>query len=86
MQKSDITNLRRKRDYYLHDGPVWIRTIWAKPESFNWFLKSNRNKLTELGALVRLGRDYFIDVEIFPSTAETILGLTPLSGETHANH
>jgi hypothetical protein len=75
MQKINISHLRRKRDYYLEDGPDWIRTIWNKPESFNWFLKNNRGALTKDGAIVRLGRDYFIDASKFPEVAEATLSI-----------
>ena len=77
MQISSISNLRRKRDYYLQDGPDWVRTFWTKPESFNWFLKNNRSELTLQGAIARLGRDYFIDCNQFPHAAKDILGLPP---------
>ncbi len=75
MQKINISHLRRKRDYYLEDGPDWIRMIWSKPESFNWFLKNNRRTLIEHGAIVRLGRDYFIDALKFPEIAEATLSI-----------
>ncbi len=81
MQHIDISHLRRKRDYYLEDGPDWIRTIWNKPESFNWFLKNNRSTLAKHGAIVRLGRDYFVDTSIFPGVARTTLGLQGLNSE-----
>ncbi len=73
--QTDITHLRRKCDYYLHDGPEWVRTIWPKPESFNWFLKNHRNELNRQGAIVRLGRDYFVDLMTFPDVAAATLGL-----------
>lgn len=73
--QTDITHLRRKRDYYLHDGPAWIRTVWPRPESFSWFLKNHRNALAKRGAIVRLGRDYFVNTLLFPDVAVTTLGL-----------
>ncbi len=77
MHSSSISDLRRKRDYYLQDAPDWVRTFWTKPESFNWFIKNNRSELTHQGAILRLGRDYFIDLNQFPHAAKNILGLSP---------
>ncbi len=73
--QTDVIHLRRKRDYYLHDGPDWVRTIWPKPESFDWFLKNNRTNLVRDGGIVRLGRDYFVDAAVFPEVAMQTLGL-----------
>lgn len=70
-----LHNLRRKSIFYRHDAPGWVRNIWDRPESFNWFIKHNREVLVQSGALVKLGRDYFVDVEIFPQAAERVLGI-----------
>ncbi len=70
-----LNRLRRKPDYYQHDAPPWVRKIWEKPESFEWFLKNNRQALTESGALIRIGRDYFIDTGLFPDVAARLLGI-----------
>lgn len=70
-----LQNLRRKPDYYRHDAPEWVRTIWPRPESFNWFVKAHRDTLMSQGAVVRLGRDQFVNVETFPRAAERILGV-----------
>lgn len=72
-----INNIRRKPDYYLHDAPKWVRNIWPRPESFNWWVKANRKDLMAAGALVRLGRDHFVDAAIFPKVAERLLGFKP---------
>lgn len=72
-----IANLRRKANYYQHDAPDWVRNVWNRPESFDWFIKSNKDALCQKGALVKLGRDFFVDTVTFPGAAERILGLTP---------
>jgi hypothetical protein len=77
MSIQQIVNLRRKAIYYQHDAPAWVRNVWERPKSFDWFIKNNREALCEQGALVKLGRDFFVDTTTFPSAAERILGLTP---------
>ncbi len=76
MSNDLLGNLRRKLDYYEVDGPEWIRSIWNRQASFDWFLKCHRKRLIDLGGLLRLGRDYFIDRARFPSAAELILGIS----------
>jgi hypothetical protein len=76
MYIENIGNLRRKADYYFHDAPDWVRKIWPRSNSFSWFIKNNRQTLRQQGALVRLGRDYFIDAAAFPAAAQGVLGLT----------
>ena len=75
MNSEVINNLRRKQDYYFGDAPNWMKVIWPRNNGFDWFLKNNRQELVALGALVRLGRDYFINVSIFPIVALKILRL-----------
>lgn len=70
-----LVNLRRKDAFYQHDGPQWVRNVWPRPESFNWFCKANRDRLVEQGAMHKLGRDWFVDTEVFPTAAERILGV-----------
>ena len=77
MSIQQIENLRRKATYYQKDAPGWVRNVWERPESFNWFVKDNKDVLCQQGALVKLGRDYFINTTTFPDAAERILGLTP---------
>jgi hypothetical protein len=85
MSSQQLNNLRRKTTYYQHDAPPWVRNVWNRPESFDWFVKNNRVALCEQGALVKLGRDFFVDTQFFPSAAEHILGLTPApAGEVAA--
>jgi hypothetical protein len=67
--------LARKRDYYAESAPIWIRTIWCRQESFDHFVKHNRLRLTAEGALIKLGRDYFVASEKFPIVAAQILGV-----------
>ena len=66
--------LRRKRDYYNADiAPGWVRTIWPGVNSFDWFIKHNRAELIARGAILRVGRDYFINGETFPTVARQVL-------------
>lgn len=75
MSSVQLQQLRRKATYYQHDAPVWVRNIWGRLESFDWFIKNNRTVLLERGAVVRLGRDYFINTKAFPKAAGSLLGL-----------
>jgi hypothetical protein len=75
MHHGQLSRIRRKLDYYFHDAPDWVRVVWPRPESFSWFVKHYRDELRSHGALLRLGRDYFIDIDQFPPAAEKILGL-----------
>lgn len=74
-----LMNLYRRGDYYTLMAPAWVRNVWPRPESFNWFVKANRAQLVGEGALVRLGRGYFVDAEFFPQVAPRILGVRELS-------
>lgn len=69
-----LTRIRRKPDYYRNDAPEWVRNVWPRQESFDWFIKHRRVELVDSGAVVRLGRDYFVDTVIFPKVASRILG------------
>jgi hypothetical protein len=71
----DIASLRRKADYYATEAPDWVRTIWKRPEGFSWFLKANRSTLAADGSIIRLGRDWFVNVNQFPDAAKRILGV-----------
>ena len=75
MSSVQLGNLSRKATYYQHDAPAWVRKIWDRPQAFDWFIKDNRAALLEHGAVVRLGRDYFVNVKVFPKTAESLLGM-----------
>lgn len=68
--------LSRKRTYYEETAPFWVRKIWSRSEAFDHFVKYNRAKLTSEGALVKIGRDYFVAADKFPFVATEILGLT----------
>ncbi len=59
----DLSKLRRKRDYYTSDSPDWVRIVFRSFESFDWFCKDNRDALLAAGALMRIGRDYFVETE-----------------------
>jgi len=72
----NLDSLTRKRDYYEEAAPLWIRKIWARPQAFEHFIKYNKVRLTKEGALVKIGRDYFVASEKFPNIATEILGLS----------
>ena len=76
MSYQQLLNLRRKTAYYRHDAPDWVRNVWNRLESFDWFIKNNRAALLERGAVVKLGRDYFVDTQVFQGLAERLLGLS----------
>lgn len=76
MNDIDLSRLRRKLDFYNFDAPEWVRTVWAREEAFEWFVKNHRKDLAKNGALVRLGRDYFIDSKAFLPIAKSILGVS----------
>jgi hypothetical protein len=71
----NLESLTRKRDYYEEAAPLWIRKIWSRPQAFDHFIKYNKVRLTKDGALVKIGRDYFVATEKFPNVATKILGL-----------
>jgi len=73
MNFQDLKALCRTSDYYDNHIPDWMRSVWQKPEGFQWFLKNNRRQLVESGALVRLGRDYFVSQESFEGVAFRLL-------------
>jgi hypothetical protein len=61
----NLSNLRRKRDFYTNDSPPWVRIVFRTFTSFDWFCKDNRDALVAASALFRIGRDYFVDTEKF---------------------
>ncbi len=73
MNFQDLKALCRTSDYYDNHIPDWMRSVWQKPEGFQWFLKNNRRQLVESGALVRLGRDYFVSQGEFEGVAFRLL-------------
>lgn len=72
--------LSRKRTYYEETAPLWVRRIWSRPQAFDHFIKYNRVKLAAEGAIVKVGRDYFVVSDKFPDAATEILGL---NGRAH---
>lgn len=64
----------RKRDFYL-TGPAWVRSTWPTPHSFEWFCRSRREELASKGAMVKLGRDWFVDVQAFPLAVAAVYGI-----------
>lgn len=75
MSVLQLANLRRKNVFYQHDAPDWVRNLWPRPESFDWFVRSHRQALVSNGALIKLGRDYLVDASTFPEAAARILGV-----------
>lgn len=75
MQDLQLSALRRKGDYYKNEAPDWVRVIWKRPESFDWFIKDNRAQLASDGAIVKLGRDWYTNCDLFPTAAKRILGV-----------
>lgn len=49
-----------------------MKNIWRSEESFFWFFKENREKLADTGAIMRIGRDWFVDLDKFPETSKRI--------------
>ncbi|QWD95052.1 hypothetical protein C2759_02630 [Polynucleobacter sp. MG-Unter2-18] len=74
MNDVELSKLRRKDDYYQNGAPDWVRIIWGRKESFEWFLKNNRRELVQSHAIIRLGRDYFVHSGRFDVVAKKIIG------------
>lgn len=70
-----IENLRRKRDYYLHDAPSWVRVVFRSYGGFEWFIKDHKPCLLERGAIIKAGRDWLVDTSTFPLVAADLKGL-----------
>jgi hypothetical protein len=66
----------RKRTYYEEMAPSWVRNIWSRPQAFDHFIRYNRSTLADQGALIKIGRDYFVVSDRFPAVATEILGLS----------
>lgn len=71
----------RKRDFYL-TGPDWVRRTWPTPHSFDWFCRSRRQELASKGAMVKLGRDWFVDVQAFPQAVAAVYGVSDQGGQS----
>jgi hypothetical protein len=52
-----------------------VRVFFRNYNSFDWFCKNNRTTLIDAGALVRIGRDYFVDIEKLPTQIVAIRGI-----------
>lgn len=70
----NIEALRRKSDWLAHDGHEW-RVVWPRIESLNHFLKTHKTRLAADGAIIKLGREWLISADRFPTVARQILGL-----------
>lgn len=75
MNNKTLLYLRRKPGYYHHEAKPWMLHVWPRKESFDWFIKKNRDALVTERAIVKIGRDYFVDSRIFPRVAESLLGI-----------
>ena len=58
----ELDRWQRKRGFY-DNAPEWVHNIWRTRASLEWFLKSRRNELNAHGAIRKLGRDWFVDIE-----------------------
>ncbi len=58
----DLDRWQRKRGFYA-TAPQWVYGLWRTQPSFEWFVKSRRSELANAGAIRKLGRDWFVDVE-----------------------
>ena len=63
----------RKR-YYYEAAPSWVRNVWSTKTALDHFIKYNRHELTSSGAIVKIGRDYFVEREQFPFVARALIG------------
>lgn len=62
----------RKREYY-DAAPLWVRNVWSTRTALDNFIKYNRHKLASTGAIVKIGRDYFVERERFPFVARALI-------------
>ncbi len=81
----NLESLVRKRDYYEQGTLSWVRNIWVRKASLDHFIKYNKLRLSARGAVVKIGRDYFVDVEKFPIVAIEILGIQDLEEDAGAD-
>lgn len=81
MENNVLYRLKRKSDFYT-DGPQWVRSVWPTQASFEWFCKSRRDALQQVGGLRRMGRDWFIDAEAFPNAVAAEFHLPQSVSET----
>jgi hypothetical protein len=58
----DLERWQRKRGFYA-TAPQWVYGFWRTQPSFEWFVKSRRSELANAGAICKLGRDWFVDVD-----------------------
>lgn len=80
MNEINLSDLVRKSAYYQFDGPDWTKKLWTRFESFSYFIKAHRDHLVQKGAIRRIGREYFIDLNRFPAEAEVLLGVRQEGG------
>ena len=78
-----LENLRRKRDYYVHEAPAWIRVVFSSYQGFDWFVKDQKSTLVERGAIIKAGRDWLVDMETFPAVTADLKGLPSAAREVN---
>ena len=71
----DLNHLRRRNDYIRHDAPKWMRALWPTEPSLDWFMKAHRQQLVGAGAIVLMGREYFIMADKFEAVVRQIYKL-----------
>jgi hypothetical protein len=62
-----------RKDPYFDVMPEWLRRVLHHPGAYGWFIRQNKGQLVSEGALIKLGRDYFVDQDRFPVVAEQII-------------
>ncbi len=70
----DYASICRKTDY-LSEAPETFRAIWSRQSALDHFIKSNRTALVAAGAIVKISREWFVVIDVFPDVAAQILGL-----------
>jgi hypothetical protein len=76
----DLNQLRRKKDYLEHDAPQWVRVIFPRVRSLDWFIKHRREWLREREAIVLLGKEYFVLLGAFEQAVRDYYNLTDRPG------
>jgi len=70
-----IPNVRRRDDYLKRDCPEWLKGRFYRTGALDWFVKSNKTELEKHGAIIKLGREWFVVPEKFESAAAEIFGV-----------
>lgn len=81
MNVDTLSRMRRKADFYAQ-APAWVHQIWPTFDSFNWFIKTRAKVLSSVGAIRKLGRDWFVDEQLFAQEVAVAFGLDNSSNST----